>query len=152
MSFTLTLTDPHPSATVILTQLLAPAKIKTEVRRMLPGFYYIYKGAVCVFVGFFYVLISNSPNDIYLLPSSVCTCESGSVILSVNLVSPRSRFERCGNTCATPTQKPTTNLPFWVSLVEQTRVEMVKLSLELTERPPPPPDTLLELRLSGPTL
>lgn len=40
------------------------------------------------------------------------------------------------------------NLPFWVSLVEQTRVEMAKLSLELTDRPPPPPDTLLELRLS----
>lgn len=43
------------------------------------------------------------------------------------------------------------NLPFWVSLVEQTRVEMVKLSLELTDRPPPPPPvTLLELRLRLP--
>lgn len=41
------------------------------------------------------------------------------------------------------------NLPFWVSLVEQTRVEIVKLSLELTERPPPPV-TLLELRLRPP--
>lgn len=39
------------------------------------------------------------------------------------------------------------NLPFWVSLVEQTRVEIVKPSLELTERTPPPPVTLLELRL-----
>lgn len=47
-------------------------------------------------------------------------------------------------------QSPDTisNLPFWVSLVEQTRVEIVKLSLELTERPPP--DTVLELRLRPP--
>lgn len=42
------------------------------------------------------------------------------------------------------------NLPFWVSLVEQTRVEIVKLSRELTESPPPPPVTLLELRLRPP--
>lgn len=33
-------------------------------------------------------------------------------------------------------------------MVEQTRVEMAKLSLELTDRAPLPPDTLLELRLS----
>lgn len=43
------------------------------------------------------------------------------------------------------------NLPFWVSLVEQTSVEIVKLSLELTDSPPPPPPvTLLELRLRLP--
>lgn len=65
-------------------------------------------------------------------------------------------FGHCNNTCTTriptkPTHTPA-NLPFWVSLVEQTRVEMVKLSLELTERPPPPPDRLLELRLSAATL
>lgn len=42
----------------------------------------------------------------------------------------------------------TQGIPFWVSLVEHTSVEMVKLSLELTDRPPPLPDTLLVLRLS----
>lgn len=47
---------------------------------------------------------------------------------------------------------PHIHLPFWVSLVEQTSVEMVKLSLELTDKPPPLPDKLLELRLSAAAL
>lgn len=74
--------------------------------------------------------------------------------LNIDTMTQRGYLKFFLDTCL-PTHiqtNPHIHLPFWVSLVEQTSVEMVKLSLELTDRPPPLPDKLLELRLNAAAL